>query len=293
MNIEYGMTGPAVFQVQKNLLRFGFNPGNIDSDFGPGTEAAVLAFQRSHDLEPDGIVGPATQQALGGAPPVLANQDALKTIGLPGKPTPLPPPTRKLPVDPFRTVATVSRMMPAAPLSNIREYLPALLSNLDGAGLGDQIMFIMAVGTIAAETAGFKPIDEGISRYNSSPNGHPFDLYDNRRDLGNRGYPDGSNFRGRSFVQLTGRNNYETIDRELSMRGALVAQPWIANGADLAAAILARYLADRVDKIRAAFNIADWKTARRLVNGGSHGLDVFTKAVQAGLRERAKLIVKT
>lgn len=39
-----------------------------DGDFGPGTEAAVLAFQRSHGLAVDGMVGPITLAALNAAP---------------------------------------------------------------------------------------------------------------------------------------------------------------------------------------------------------------------------------
>ena len=36
----------------------------VDGNFGPGTEAAMRAFQRNHGLVPDGIVGPKTWQAL-------------------------------------------------------------------------------------------------------------------------------------------------------------------------------------------------------------------------------------
>ena len=39
-------------------------PAKIDGDFGEITEAGVKAFQEFSDLEPDGIVGPLTWQAL-------------------------------------------------------------------------------------------------------------------------------------------------------------------------------------------------------------------------------------
>ena len=41
--------------------------GQIDGDFGEITEAGVKAFQQFADLEPDGIVGPLTWQALAAA----------------------------------------------------------------------------------------------------------------------------------------------------------------------------------------------------------------------------------
>jgi N-acetyl-anhydromuramyl-L-alanine amidase AmpD len=42
-------------------------PAKIDGDFGEITEAGVKAFQAFADLEPDGIVGPLTWQALAAA----------------------------------------------------------------------------------------------------------------------------------------------------------------------------------------------------------------------------------
>lgn len=53
-----------VREVQLSLRRLGYPPGPIDGLFGPLTARAVLAFQRSHGLQPDGVVGPLTLHAL-------------------------------------------------------------------------------------------------------------------------------------------------------------------------------------------------------------------------------------
>ena len=62
--LRSGMIGPAVTRVQETLRSRGFYDGVIDGIFGPGTEAAVKDFQESVQLATDGVVGPATWQAL-------------------------------------------------------------------------------------------------------------------------------------------------------------------------------------------------------------------------------------
>jgi len=59
------MSGPAVQAIQSRLKTLGFDPGVVDGDFGPHTQAAVIAFQLSKGLAPDGEVGPRTAAALG------------------------------------------------------------------------------------------------------------------------------------------------------------------------------------------------------------------------------------
>lgn len=58
------MRGTLIRKVQRALKDEGFNPGPLDGIYGPGTVAAVNAFQISNGLVPDGEVGPDTANAL-------------------------------------------------------------------------------------------------------------------------------------------------------------------------------------------------------------------------------------
>ena len=58
---------PSVRDIQLALKRQGYDPGPIDGKMGAQTKAAIKAFQRSHGLEPDGVVGRKTWARLKGA----------------------------------------------------------------------------------------------------------------------------------------------------------------------------------------------------------------------------------
>ncbi len=257
--LKEGMKEPQVKKLQQKLLEAGFNPGAIDGEFGNGTEAAVINFQKSIGLLADGIAGPKTLQALG-----LKFTDEI--------------PNTSLQV----TVAVASKILPYAPLDNIKKYLPFILTELEKEGLNNKQFILMALATIRAETESCAPISEYISRYNTSPGGKPFDLYDNRRDIGNQGPPDGESFKGRGFVQLTGRANYLKYGKAIGLGRQLVDNPDLANDPEIAARLLVKFLKDKEMKIREALLEDDLKAARRLVNGGSHGLDRFTDAYRKG-----------
>lgn len=62
--LRQGMQGPAVTRLQERLKRLGFLQGTVDGVFGDATQAAVKAAQQKFNLEPDGVVGPATWSAL-------------------------------------------------------------------------------------------------------------------------------------------------------------------------------------------------------------------------------------
>jgi hypothetical protein len=66
--LQPGSSGPDVEQLQLKLKAVGYDPGDIDGDYGKGTAAAVLAFQADRpDLEDDGVAGPMTLGALDAA----------------------------------------------------------------------------------------------------------------------------------------------------------------------------------------------------------------------------------
>jgi putative chitinase len=255
-----GSEGSDVIRLQNRLAELGFPPGQIDGDFGPGTRAALINFQLSQGLVADGVAGPRTLVALG-----LTDDDELPSA-IPGV-----------------TVARVCTMFPHTRRDNIEAHLPRVLEALVADALRDRPMVLMALATIRAETEGFVPISEGVSQYNTSPGGQPFDLYDRRGDIGNSQPGDGAKYKGRGFIQLTGKANYQEHGQAIGLGDTLVKDPDLANDPKIAAQLLASFLKAKETAIKTALLRNDLAHARRLVNGGSHGLEQFTDCYQRGL----------
>lgn len=265
--LKRGSKGEAVARLQALLCLAGLDAKPVDGDFGPGTRAAVMACQAENGLSPSGIADEATQSAIGMADPdeTLVPQPVIARLD----------------------EAVVRGMFPAAtPAANIRTHLPHVLTALSGADMDDRDMALMALGTIRAESEGFEPIDEGRSKYNTEPGGPPFGLYDAGtrigRRLGNTRPGDGERYKGRGFIQLTGRENYRRIGEAIGVGDALETDPDRANDPDLAAKILTAFLAGKRRMIKYAILGRDLAQARKLVNGGSHGLDRFEDTFRKG-----------
>lgn len=215
--------------------------------FDADTESAVRCWQAGIGVIADGVVGPRC----------LALLDLRK-------PNPL---AIEL------SASAVQKLFPATKPSNIVRYLPYVAAALEVAGLTDRPLIFAALGTIRAESEGFLPIAEYPSQYNTLPGQAAFSAYDGRKSLGNTEPGDGARFRGRGFVQLTGRDNYTRYGQQLGID--LAASADLANAPEVASLLLAYFLTNCADKMRAALGKGDLAAARKLVNGGAHGLDRF------------------
>ncbi|MGG6297054.1 peptidoglycan-binding protein [Leptolyngbya sp. AN02str] len=261
ITLRKGQISLEVLELQRLLTAKDCYSGTCDGDYGPKTEAAVQVFQQSVSLPADGIAGPNTLKALG---------YAYKTV------------PRTVDVNLF-TVDVVAQIFQGAPRANIEKYLPFVLSALEKRNLGDRDMVLMALATIRAETGCFAPIDECPSSYNTKPNGSEFGAYDFRTDLGNNACGHGAQYKGRGFVQLTGKANYQTFGQKLGLGDRLIHKPELANDPQIAADLLALFLQSKEGRIRVALACRDYAKARQTVNGGTHGLDTFVHAFKTGL----------
>lgn len=91
-----GERGAPVYDLQAKLAALGFYTGTVDGNYGYGTEAAVMAFQRSKGLKADGWAGPKTLDALDAPvePPKLQPAPPLPDIDKYPE-----PPVAPLPID--------------------------------------------------------------------------------------------------------------------------------------------------------------------------------------------------
>jgi len=80
-------------------------------------------------------------------------------------------------------------------------------------------------------------------------------------------------------VQLTGRANYARYGDRIGLD--LTELPELAGDPKVAAQLLALFIADREPAILTALKAGKLAVARKLVNGGTHGLDRFERAYNA------------
>ena len=207
--LKQGSSGPDVKSLQQKLKDLGFDPKGVDGNFGPGTRDAVIAFQQSKGLQADGIAGPATLAALqSGA----------------GSTTPAPPPAPVAPNGGGLNLGGLTGKVPAQVIAQI----PATATEF---GITTNLRLAHFLAQCAVESVGFTATVENLNysaqripqvfgKYfkgiDPTPYAHnPAKLgsrvYANRMGNGNEASGDGFKFRGRGYIQLTGKNNYTSF----------------------------------------------------------------------------------
>lgn len=232
-------------ELQKDVkflqTKLGFIGDSIDGKFGAGTEAAVKRFQQDKGLLVDGIVGQKTWIALLDKPVEVF----------------LPHPVL---VTSFNIDQIVSSISPSESRTYARKSVPLILRESKANGVIDrgQIAYILA--TAQHESFLGKWMEELASG----------EAYEGRLDLGNTKSGDGKRFKGRGFVQITGRRNYTDWSNRLGID--FVNNPEKAAVPEIAAKILVLGMRDGTFtglKLSNFINSTkrDFVNARKIING--------------------------
>ena len=217
-------------QLNRQLAASGLPPLATDGLFGPKTQMALMLYQFTCGLEPSGSLGPTTLACLHSVP---ASPDVPATpIGTESAPT------------------------------EASEHAARILQVAEIAGLtGLQKAYVLATAKH----------ESGMGRHMTELGGRNyFARYEGLADLGNTYAGDGERFKGRGYVQITGRRNYAYWSERLGID--LVAKPERAAEPDIAAQILVLGMRDGTFTGKRLSNYigetkADFIGARKIVNG--------------------------
>lgn len=146
------------------------------------------------------------------------------------------------------------------------ECFDLLKSKLEKYKIYSDLTMIGALATVRVEVGRkYLPINEIASG----------EAYEFRKSLGNDQPGDGVKYKGRGYIQLTGKSNYKNYGALIGLD--LVKNPELALVPDTAMEIFVLYFKDR--SVNKACDAKDWERARRLVNGGLNGYDEFLKVI--------------
>jgi putative chitinase len=199
--------------VKKLQIKLGVEPiGN----FGPKTEEAVKAWQAKNGLTADGIVGPATWAKIMGvstpaAPVAQPSTPAPQVAGL--KLNKLVGHVPQIVIDSIPEVA--SKFQINTPL-RVAHFLAQCGHESGGFRVTSENLNYSAKGLNGIFRKYF-PTEASAAAYARQPQKIANKVYANRMANGNEASGDGFRFRGRGYIQLTGRDNYTQFGKAIGV----------------------------------------------------------------------------
>ena len=204
MLLKNGSKGDDVKKLQEKLGLA------ADGAFGPGTEAKVKAWQAANGLVADGVVGDGTWAKMFGSAPVAAAPVAA--------PVAIPPSAFKL--DALRG------HIPDAVIAQIPDTAAKF-------GITNVLRLAHFLAQCGHESGNFKAVSENLNysadglkkifpkyfpgalneSYSRNPQKIANRVYSSRMGNGDEASGEGFKFRGRGYIQLTGKSNYSAFDK--------------------------------------------------------------------------------
>ena len=210
--LRRGDEGPLVTKLQEKL--------GVDAigKFGPKTEAALIAWQKANGLQADGIAGPFTLAKLG--------IEALPQTA-PVAPAPVQAaPSIAIPTNSGFKLEKLKGHIPDAVIAQIPDTAARF-------GITTPLRLSHFLAQCGHESGEFKAVRENLNysakglmgifkkyfpnaklalQYERKPEKIASLVYANRMGNGPESSGDGYNYRGRGYIQLTGKDNYKKFD---------------------------------------------------------------------------------
>jgi putative chitinase len=223
--LKQGSTGTDVKDLQQKLQDLGFDPQGVDGNFGPGTQAAVIAFQQSKGLQADGIAGPATLAALQSTGATAAGGAGGEvSAGIGGTSSATAAATAAAPAAAGLNLGALAGKVPAGVIAQIPETAAKF-------GITTNLRLAHFLAQCSLESTGFTATVENLNYsaqrllqvfpkyfrgvdpndYARNPEKIGNRVYANRMGNGDEASGDGFKYRGRGYIQLTGKNNYTSF----------------------------------------------------------------------------------
>jgi putative chitinase len=184
------------------------------TNFGPKTEAAVKAWQSAHGLTADGIVGPATWAKIMGESTVVVPQPIVSAPIAPVGGLKLDKLKGHIPDAVIAMIPdTAAKFQINTPL-RLAHFLAQCGHESGGFRATQENLNYSAKG-LAGIFKKYFPTEAAAAPYARQPQKIASKVYGNRMGNGPESTGEGYKFRGRGYIQLTGKENYTAFGKSI------------------------------------------------------------------------------